>query len=1226
MKCGSGSGSMWRLRVDTGGTFTDGWGMDPAGRERRVKILSTGRIRTAVERVLGARRVRMRSDCGAGDGVLEGFASADGARVTRWEQADRTAEFDRPVNWAEGTVVELATGEEAPVVAARLLTGTGIDGEFPSHDFRLATTKGTNALLERKGKQGVLFVTAGFEDVLRIGDQRRPSLFARRQVPPPPVFERTAGVAERIGADGRVLVPLDADRLREEIAALREEGITVAAVSFLNSYANPAHERLAGELLEAAGFGPVSLSHELTPGPRLLSRAETAAANAYLAPVMHRFVRTVAGRMGGGCLSLMTSAGALKPAGLYRPVDSLLSGPAGGTTGALAAAMRAGFERVLTFDMGGTSTDVARLDGAPRYRYEQRIGPVRVVAPAVRIESVAAGGGSICRWHNGGLEVGPESAGADPGPACYGKGGPLTITDVNLLLGCMAPEAGSIPLDPAAARDRLGELRAAMARDGAGVAGDEVLLEGLREIAVERMAEAIRKVSLREGYDPSDYALVAFGGAGPQHACAVARKLGVREILVPGDAGLLSAWGLHRAAREEMVERQILAPLSECRGGLGSLFAGMGREALAELGGTAAVSRHLVEMRIRGQDAALEIEFPEAPNAEELAARFAEKYESLFGYALPKRRELEVVAVRVVAAEAVEDMAGEEFEPFGGEAPERVVMQDAYRTAVLEPGWACAAGTMGSLRFRRSAPEAGDAAVDSWSPEVEAELFRCRFESVAEEMGELLRRTAISTNIKERLDFSCALLDARGRLIVNAPHIPVHLGALGLCVREISRGRDWKEGDMVVVNHPGFGGSHLPDVTVVSPVFAAGCVAAFVANRAHHAELGGRSPGSMPAGAVALDEEGVVIPPALLFDSGVACIDEVEELFRSARYPSRALADNLADLAAQAAANRHGVAAMQKLIATTSARQVAENMERLYQRAAGIMRVRAADLSGGVRRAADAMDDGSPLRVAIGWEDGRLVVDFEGSGPCHPGNLNATPAIVRSAVLYVLRVWAEEDLPLNEGLLEGVEVRLPPGILDPPFVRDPAKCPAVVGGNIETSQRLVDILLEALELQAHSQGTMNNLLFGTARFGYYETIGGGSGAGPGWDGLSGTHVHMSNTSITDAEILERRYPVRVREFALRRGSGGPGRWRGGDGLVREIEFLAPLTVSLLTQRRVLSPRGLRGGADGTPGRQTLMRPDGSKESLPPIATFEAQPGDRLRIETPGGGGWGTAGK
>ncbi len=1212
----------WLVRVDTGGTFTDGWALDSAGRERRCKVLSSGVLRGTIEECPDGRSLRLSGDFGARDGLLKGFRLSGGAEVVAWLQEERLLQCDREHGLAVGDVVELSTGEEAPVLAARMLTGTAVAEDFPRLQFRLATTRGTNALLERTGADGALLVTEGFEDLLRVRDQRRSELFALQQEKPEPVFRKVYGVNGRVGANGEILEELDEEGLAKVVAELVEEGVSVVAVALLNAYANPDHEDRVREVLVEAGVRYLSLSHELSDSVRLLPRVETAVANAYLEPVMERFISRVTGALADVELELMTSAGFLKPAGTYRPIDSLLSGPAAGVRGALAAASAAGRHRVLAFDMGGTSTDVARVDGAPGFRYEQVIGNVRVLAPAVRIETVAAGGGSICQWRNGGLTVGPESAGAEPGPACYGRGGPLTITDVNLLLGCMDPDKAGIPLDRGSAEKAFDRLKKEMEGEGHEALEDGVLLEGLREIAVERMADAIRRVSVREGYDPSEYMLVAFGGAGPQHACAVAEKLGVREILVPGDAGLLSAWGLHRSAKESMATRQMLCGLEECSTSFGAGFEELEAEARESLGEEGEVSRWFVELRLVGQDAGIEIEYDCRPGLRRVCLAFGERYEKLYGYPIPESRAIELVALRVLASESLSGLESEEFRVSSTACAEREVLQDDYRTCVIDSGWSRAEGSRGSLLLVKDA--AGTAVSVPLAPEVGAELFRARFESVVEEMGALLQRMALSTNIKERLDFSCALLDADGRLVVNAPHIPVHLGALGVCVRMVSEGREWAEGDMVVVNHPGFGGSHLPDVTVISPVFSESQVIGYVANRAHHAEIGGLAPGSMPASAGCLEEEGVVIPPMLLFEGGQSRFEDLESHFYAAAHPSRCVEDNMADLAAQVAANRHGVEAVGRLVGKSGAEEVRKQMATLYQRAAEIMRERLGRVGEAVCAAADALDDGTAVQVEVRCDGRKLVVDFAGSGPEHPGNLNAVPAIVRSAVLYVLRAWVDEPIPLNEGLLEDVEIVVPRGVLNPEFSEALAECPAVVGGNVETSQRVVDVLLLALGLQANGQGTMNNILFGTEEFGYYETIGGGSGAGAGWDGMSGTHVHMSNTAITDAEILERRYPVRVRRFGLREGSGGAGRWKGGEGLVREFEFLEKMTVSLLTQRRALSPRGGEGGGDGGTGRQTLVKAGGGEVVLPGTTSFEVQPGDRIVMETPGGGGWGKA--
>lgn len=1162
----------WKIRIDVGGTFTDGWALTPTAGQIRCKVLSTGVLRTSIRSVEDGWLVCNRPLSTHVKG-LEGFRIGQSVIEDSIPNQGRLKIMG---DFYPGQVIELTTDEDAPVVAARILTGTAPGEPFPCCELRVATTRGTNALLEGKGAPVDLYTTAGFESLLEVRDQRRPDLFELSPQIAVPVTRKVVGISGRFDRDGTELEPLDESVLEGEVPG------DAIAIALVNGDCVPTHERRVAEILRSKGAEDISVSSEVAPVIRLWPRMETAVANAYLTPVMGHFVSGLQASLPGMPLALMTSAGQLKTAADFRPIDSLLSGPAGGIAGAAALARAARLSPILTFDMGGTSTDVARISGEPDYRYEQEVGPVKVLAPAVKIETVAAGGGSICQWRNGGLEVGPESAGSQPGPACYGYGGPLTVTDVNLLLGLMDESRADIPLDRNAAESRLGEL---ILEIGGLVDRDE-LLGGLRKIAIEHMAEALRQVSTREGYDCREHALVAFGGAGPQHACALARELGMKTVLIPEDAGLLSAWGLHQAADRELRVRQVLKPLDDSVSAL-----------IHELAGGRAIHRCLFELRLQGQDSCLEIETDGEANELELRNAFEKRYRHLYGDARPEDREIEWVTLRVELVGRSENLKEETFKR-GEFVGEDRIEQDGFSTLLLEKGWRIHHGSRGSVKLDW---EGGDQDGLVAPRVVEAELFRRRFEGIVEAMGELLRRTALSTNIKERLDFSCALLDGSGRLVVNAPHIPVHLGALGLCVRKVSEKQQWHEGDTVVVNHPAFGGSHLPDVTVISPVFSDGELVAFVANRAHHAEIGGKTPGSMPPDARCLAEEGIVIPPTKFEEIG-------EGFFEGSRSPL----DNVADLKAQVSANRFGVDAVKSLVGRSTAVVVERHMRSLYQRSASFLKSALDGLSD--CSASDVLDDGSVIQVKISKRE-KLVVDFRGSAPVHPGNLNATPAIVRSAVLYALRLWVNTDLPLNEGLLDGVEILTDEGILNPPLTSDPQTCPAVVGGNVETSQRVVDVLLVALGLQANGQGTMNNLLFGNDRFGFYETMGGGAGAGPGWNGRSGCHVHMSNTAITDVEILEERFPVRVREFGIRHGSGGEGIWKGGDGLVREIEFLETVTVSLLTQRRSKQP-----WPNGAPGRNRLWQ-DGSWQELTGIETLEVGPGDRIRVETPGGGGW-----
>jgi 5-oxoprolinase (ATP-hydrolysing) len=956
----------------------------------------------------------------------------------------------------------------------------------------------------------------------------------------------------------------------------------------------------------------------------------------------------------------MTSAGGLVSSGSFRAKDGLLSGPAGGVAGAAAAGRDAGIERLLAFDMGGTSTDVSRFDGGFSYVFEHGVGDARLAAPALEIETVAAGGGSVCWFDGVRLRVGPHSAGADPGPACYGAGGPLTITDVNLLLGRLTQDRFQIPVSRDAAAAALDQLRTQLSAAGQAPPSREELAEGLLDLANQIMADAVRRTAVRSGHDPAEHVLVAFGGAGPQHGCALADALGIEDVLVPADAGVLSARGLAEAGLERFAEDQILQPLERLRPD--HLAARL--RSLEESAAEAATSdgappdqvrvlRRLASTRLLGQDATLELDID---NAEQIGPRFAERYSTVFGYA-PPERPVELVALRVIAgssghgakprprrresASPVHPTATMRAAGSWHQAPvhERdalspgssvdgpALIVESHSTTVLEPGWRARVEPDGAFRLARIGADAPGAAsfrrLRERAPAVRVELFSQRLTGIAEEMGAVLERMAISTNVKERRDFSCAVLDPDGRLVVNAPHIPVHLGSLGLCVREVAARLEMGPSDTAITNHPACGGSHLPDVTLVTAIHdAAGRRLGWVASRAHHAEIGGISPGSMPPRATRLTEEGVVIPPMLLVHGGRARWETVREVLCGAAHPTRALEDNLADLAAALAANRRGAEAVAALGRELGPETLNELMHALAERS-GEALARALGRRGEWRRdAEDRLDDGTPIALRLESDGHRLRVDFTGTAGTHPGNLNATPAIARSALLYALRLMVDEPLPLNEGLFGPVDLVLPRGLLSPAFPDDPARAPAVVGGNVETSQRLVNLLLRALGLAAASQGTMNNLVFGDSERSYYETIAGGCGAGPGFHGASAVHSHMTNTRITDPEILERRHPVLLERFAVRRGSGGSGRWRGGDGVVRAIRFLSPVEVSLLTQHRGRGPAGARGGQPGAPGRQWLARRNGTEVELDAIDGTRVESGDLLTIETPGGGGWG----
>ena len=1252
----------WRIWVDTGGTFTDCLALGPNQELVRVKVLSSGRLRAHLDATEDPKTYQCHTTWSAprdffvGTQILAVQSTAPPSRILAYDPDHNTLRVDQPLDIAPSSAIaEIVFHEEAPIVAARLATQTGNSAPLPPLEMRLATTKATNALLERKGAKTAFFVTRGFRDLLRIGTQQRADLFSLKIPNHHPLHQRVIEVDERMSPEGHVIKSPDLAAIEPIIEQLIQEDYESIAVAFLHAYVNPAHERLLAARLKSAGFQHVSTSFELAPFIKLLPRAETSVANAYLAPTMETYTKRVATSLQDDSLLLMTSAGGLLPDSHFRPKDALLSGPAGGIVGAAHVGQSLGFSRLIAFDMGGTSTDVSRFHQHFQYQFEHRVGDARLMAPALRIETVAAGGGSICGFRSSSLFVGPESAGASPGPACYGAGGPLTLTDVNLLLGRMDPKRFGLPIRPDRALEALESIHRQIGELNPSPPPSHELLEGFLRIANERMADAIRTISLREGYDPKEYALVAFGGAGGQHACAIGERLGITRILFPKNAGLLSAHGLRQARQESFSEEQVLEPLASAEATLDASVNRLETAASASLQkrGVSAesieITRRLVHLRLQGQEATEEIEFLSAAR---LRNAFLDRYFEVFGYR-PTGDQIEVVSLHVAASIRrptpppipVEE-TGNLTEPHRHlEAPiakrpthlpvydrERLshpgaikgpaIVQDDYSTIFIEEGWNGIVQADETLMLHHTLLNNEEAPAGS-DPLIESELFTHRFEHLVESMGSQLERTAVSTNVKERLDFSCALLDASGELIANAPHIPVHLGALGSCTRTVAQHIPLDPGDMAVTNHPGFGGSHLPDITVISPVHDDhDHLVGYVANRAHHAELGGIAPGSMPPNATNLEQEGVVISPTHLFRGGVAQWESMEAILTSAKHPTRALQDNLADLRAQAAANHNGARSLKALCHQYGSEQVRHQMEHLKKRSAQAIEtaIRSSDLP--CRQVTETLDDGTPIKVRVTRNQSNLHFDFSGTGAVHPKNFNANRAIVNSAIIYVLRLMVGESLPLNEGLLHPIRIDLPSGLLNPGFPDSASRCPAVVAGNVETSQRVVDTLIRALGLAACSQGTMNNVIFGNDEVSYYETIAGGVGASPGAQGADATHSHMTNTGITDPEILEKRYPVRLLQFAIRNGSGGAGRFRGGHGAIRELEFLAPVQLSLLTQHRLIAPYGAAGGQAGTPGQQTLIYRNGQTDLLEPTASLTLSRGDRLRIETPGGGGWG----
>jgi len=1250
----------WSLFVDTGGTFTDCLGRGPDGTVHRCKVLSSSALRATVVRVPGRNQLVLAGLPALPDGFFRGFTlgwpgsdwpeSRIHGSETRKGEVVVTATL--PATPGSGAIAELRLKEEAPILAARVMTGTPGDQPLPPLEMSLATTRGTNALLEERGTPPVLFVTSGLEDILVIGDQRRPDLFALDPRRPEPLHGPVVAVEGRLDATGEEIERLNPEGLDRAGRYWLARGHSTAAVCLMHSYLNPHHEKRVARRLLTLGYAHVSVSSDLAAMIRIVPRCETAVVDAYLSPVMNHYLEAVHRSLGRGRLRIMTSAGGLVAKDSFRPKDSLLSGPAGGVVGTAALARSLRSPKAIAFDMGGTSTDVSRFDREFDYTYHQKVGRASVFAPGLKIESVAAGGGSICGFDGRVLTVGPQSAGAVPGPACYGAGGPLTLTDVNLLLGRLDPALFGLPVFPEAAEKRWRQLAREVRHATGESVEDASLLRGFLRIADERMAEAIRRISIREGYDCATYNLVSFGGAGGLHACGVASVLGMKVIVHPRDSGLLSARGLMEAVIERFAEEQVLRPMSEISDRLPALIRRVGDRAVKAVGEDRVDRRSVdlrfvrAEMRFSGQDATLSIP---ADRVDLLVRRFRHQHRVRFG-TCPTGRAVELVALRAVASSRRLATAGgelftrrrlhpadrtadslhpttcrrDDLQP-GTVLPGPAVVQDRFSTLHIEPGWTGVMGNRGSIRVVRDR-HSGSSPDWSGHPEsdvVALELVSNRLVSVVEDMGELLKRTALSTNIKEREDYSCGLLDNEGRLVVNAPHIPVHLGALGLCVRTVLEKTRFRPGDTVVTNHPGFGGSHLPDITLISPVFSPdGECRAFVANRAHHAELGGCRPGSMPPHARNLEEEGVVIPPTLVASDGKVDWSPVVHLLTRGPHPTRSLEENLADLDAQMAANRQAVAAVAAMVTDLGPGRFARFLDAMAERSAHLVRERFVERTGGDYRAVETLDDGTPLKVAVVVGSDRVGVDFRGSGEVHAGNLNATPAVVTSALLYVLRLLVGKDVPLNEGLMRSIDLTIPRGILNPRFDPDPAVCPAVAGGNVETSQRVVDLLIKALGLAACSQGTMNNLIFGTSRGSYYETIGGGAGAGPGFHGGNAVHTHMTNTAITDPEVLERRQPVRLVRFSVRSGSGGAGLFHGGDGICREIEFLEPTRLSLMTQHRVAGPFGAEGGGPGSVGCQWVIRTSGALEALSSTAAVDLEPGERIVMETPGGGGWG----
>ncbi len=1182
----------WTFWIDRGGTFTDVIGLAPDGAEQTLKLLSASP-----------------------------------------SYPDAAVEAMRRL---------LAVEPGAPFPAARVAS------------IKMGTTVATNALLERKGAKTLLVTTRGFRDSVLIGDQSRPDLFALDLVRPEPLYSGVVEAEERMAADGAVVSALDTAALDRDLRSRRAEGFSSVAIAFLHSDLNPAHELAAGEIARAAGFDYVALSHEVSPLPRFVPRAETAVADAYLTPVLQAYVDQVAGAVEGAPLWFMTSAGALVRAGAFRGKDAVVSGPAGGVVGVARSAQAAGAASVLGFDMGGTSTDVCRFAGVLERRDAAKVAGAKLRSPMLDVETVAAGGGSILTFDGFRARAGPASAGADPGPACYGRGGPATVTDANLVLGRLDPRFfpsvfgrnGDAPLDPLASHARLADLAAAMDLTV------EAAAKGFVAVAVEQMAQAVRRISTERGFDPRGHALVSFGGAAGQVCCQVADALGVTEVLSPRHASLLSAWGIGQARVGAMRQAGLELPLADeglaAAAALADHLERETREALSAQGAAAGSADRRLRLRYDGADAAL----PIAPgDIASVKAAFEAAHQRLFGFVEPERTVL-IASVEVEATESSTAHSGDGRDPGpftstsspSGSSPEHLgpglrrdgrivvhadqldelhgpalIIRADTQIAVAE-GWCATAEADGLIRLTRITPlSAGVIAADAPDP-VTLELFNRRFMGVAEAMGAALERTAHSVNIKERLDFSCALFDAEGGLVANAPHMPVHLGSMGASVRATrARHPVLHPGEAFALNNPYFGGTHLPDITVVMPIFMEGGHAPtfYVAARGHHADVGGVQPGSMPPFSKTLDEEGVLLDAEPIMREGRFLEAETRAALLTGQWPARAPDRNIADLKAQIAACQAGAAAVSGMIEAYGADAVARHMTFVQKNAEQAVRRALTKLTDGEARV--PMDGGGEIvvKITVDAAAGEAVLDFTGSADQLGSNFNAPSAIVDAAALYVFRSLVDDDIPLNAGCLTPLKIITRHGSM-----LDPEPPAAVVAGNVETSQHVVDALYAALGVMANSQGTMNNFTFGDDERQYYETICGGAGATADRAGTSAIHTHMTNSRLTDPEILERRFPVRVETFTVRPDSGGDGARRGGDGAIRHVRFLAPMESALLSSRRSHSPQGICGGGAALPGRQRLRTADGAVRELSGCFSISVRPGDVVEIETPGGGGFG----
>jgi 5-oxoprolinase (ATP-hydrolysing) len=1161
---------------------------------------------------------------------------------------------------------------DAAVAGIRHLLGIAAGAPIPGEQIeavKMGTTVATNALLERKGEKTLLLITRGFRDALRIAYQNRPRLFDRNIVLPELLYSKVVEVDERTGARGEVLAELDLAAARRELDAAHGEGYRSVAIVFMHGYRFTENEKRVADAAREAGFTQVSASHQVSPLMKLVSRGDTTVVDAYLSPILRRYVDQVASELAGVRLMFMQSNGGLTDARRFQGKDSILSGPAGGIVGAVRTSLMAGFNKIMGFDMGGTSTDVSHFAGTQlsdlERVFETQVAGVRMRAPMMSIHTVAAGGGSILHFDGARYRVGPDSAGANPGPASYRKDGPLAVTDCNVMLGKIQPQffppvfgrAGNERLDADVARKKFTALAEDIRKATGNVRAPEAVAEGFIDIAVGNMANAIKQISVQRGHDVTEYTLCCFGGAGGQHACLVADALGMTRVFIHPLAGVLSAYGMgladQTAMREQAVEVKLVpGNLAELDAALSKLAASARDELLGQGLPEARVRVvRRVHLRYDGTDSALIVNLADIPA---MVAEFEAAYRKRYSFLMPNRSLIaEAVSVEAIgasdapdearpsagarktapqAAETVQMFTGgkhhatpvfpRESLQLGDKIKGPAIIAEANATTVVEPGWQATVTPLDHLVLERIEARPERHAMGTRVDPVMLEIFNNLYMSIAEQMGLRLANTAYSVNIKERLDFSCAVFNQAGELIANAPHMPVHLGSMGESIRTVIRENTgkMKAGNVYVLNAPYNGGTHLPDITVITPVFddAGEHILFYVGSRGHHADIGGITPGSMPPYSKHIEEEGVLIDNFLLVEEGRLREAETVALLQSAKYPTRNVEQNLADLRAMIAANEKGVQELRRMVAHFGLEVVHAYMRHVQDNA-----------EEAVRRVIDALKDGAfeyemdnggliKVKISINRKSRSAVIDFTGTSAQLPNNFNAPSAVCMAAVLYVFRTLVDDDIPLNAGCLKPLEVIIPEGSMLNP--RYPA---AVVAGNVETSQCLTDTLYGALGIMGASQGTMNNFTFGNKTYQYYETISGGSGAGDGFNGTDVVQTHMTNSRLTDPEVLEWRFPVLLESFEIRQGSGGGGRWHGGNGAVRRVRFLEAMTAAILSGHRRVPPYGMAGGLPGKVGRNCVERGDGRIEELGAADQAEMNPGDVFVIETPGGGGFGT---